>query len=86
MGGGYAGVELAAALATKIKNLGQQEGKGKENSQISITLITDTDTILPVAPISQRRAAEQQLSRNGVFVKTGIVHLASLITHLQVSW
>lgn len=69
VGAGYAGVELATALATKIKVLSRKAGS-LQNS-ISVSMITDTDQILPMAPISQRTAAENELSKDGVTVKTG---------------
>ena len=67
VGGGYAGVELAASLVAKIKQL----SRGKQGTRIAVTLITDTDSILHTAPVSQRQAAEQQLKRAGIDVKTG---------------
>lgn len=68
VGGGYAGVELAASVAAKIEQL--HRGRSKKNA-IDITLITDTDSILPAAPQSQRQAAEEQLNKAGIQLKTG---------------
>jgi len=61
VGGGYAGVELAASLATRMKNRGS----------FKVTLVTDTDVVLPTAPASQRQAAVDQLLKCGVEIKTG---------------
>ena len=67
VGGGYAGVELADALVTKLRQLERGKGSGRT----AVTLITDTDSILPMAPSSQRHAAETELKRRGVELKTG---------------
>jgi len=61
VGGGYAGVELAASLATRMKNKGS----------FKVTLVTDTDVVLPAAPASQRQAAIDQLLKCSIEMKTG---------------
>eukprot|EP00210_Caulerpa_lentillifera_P001118 g1079.t1 len=68
VGAGYAGVELATALVMKIKSLNKTTSTTKS---VSVSVVTDTTHILPMAPISQRTAAEQELSKNGITVKSG---------------
>ncbi|GMH40647.1 hypothetical protein BSKO_08551 [Bryopsis sp. KO-2023] len=60
VGGGYAGVELAAVVAEKFKkNAG------------AVTLVTDLNEILVSAPELQREAAEKMLADVGVEIKPG---------------
>ena len=72
VGGGYAGVELAAALISKIRQLSQRKPPGDKGS-VTVTLVTDTDVILPFAPLSQRHAAELELKKDGIDVRAGNV-------------
>ncbi len=72
VGGGYAGVELAAALTSKIRQLSRKKPPS-DKSSISVTLVTDTDVILPFAPLSQRHAAELELKKDGINVRSGNV-------------
>ena len=58
VGGGYAGVELAAAVAENLKGTGR------------IQLVTSTPDILDVAPEGQRDAARRALEDEGVSILT----------------
>ena len=58
VGGGYAGIELAASIAEKLR------GEAK------IQVVTASDDILPTAPGGQRDAAQKALLDDGVVVTT----------------
>lgn len=60
VGGGYAGVELAAVVAEKI---------AKKSGVV--TLVTDMDQILVTSPDLQRESAMEVLKETGVDIKTG---------------
>lgn len=59
VGGGYAGVELALAVAERLGSTG------------NVRLITPGQQILSDAPAGQREAAQEALSKLGVIVMTG---------------
>lgn len=58
VGGGYAGVELAAAVAEKL------QGRGR------IQLVTSTDDILNKSPEGQREVAKKALQDDGISITT----------------
>ena len=58
VGGGYAGVEFAAAVAEKLK------GRGR------IQLVTSTEDILDRSPFGQREAARKALQDDGISITT----------------
>lgn len=60
VGGGYAGVELAAVVAEKI---------AKKSGVV--TLVTDLNQILVMSPDLQRESAMEVLNEAGVEVRTG---------------
>jgi len=64
VGGGYAGVELAATVATQVRHT---------LSSCEVHLFTPSDTVLPDAPHGVQQAAARGLSRLGVKVNTGKV-------------
>ena len=60
VGGGYAGVELAAVIAERLK---------ASMSSFRVELVTSAKSILDCAPAGQRAAAEVKLAAAGVVVK-----------------
>eukprot|EP00803_Ostreobium_quekettii_P007009 evm.model.scf_65.16 EVM.evm.TU.scf_65.16 scf_65:121184-122824(-) len=62
VGGGYAGVELAAAVGDRLKG-----------HQGAVTLVTNQDTILDSAGEAQRAASSKVLASQGVEVRTGLL-------------
>lgn len=62
VGGGYAGVELAAVVAERLK-------ASKSSSSFRVELVTAAKSILDGAPAGQRAAAEAKLAAAGVVVK-----------------
>lgn len=76
IGGGYAGVELAAVVAEKLR---KTSGR--------VTLVTDLNEILATSPDLQRAAAKDVLAETGVEVRAGgkLYQTTSVIKYIGLS-
>ncbi|GLC41561.1 hypothetical protein PLESTB_000701900 [Pleodorina starrii] len=69
VGGGYAGVELAAVVGERL--LAGRRGGGGGGGSLSVRLVTPGSDVLEGCPEGQRAAANQALAELGVEVLTG---------------
>ncbi|MDD1782864.1 NAD(P)/FAD-dependent oxidoreductase [Enterovibrio sp. ZSDZ35] len=71
VGGGATGVELSAELHNAIKELHNYGFKDLDSSKLNVTLVEAGERILPALPPRISGAAQQELIKLGVNVRTG---------------
>ncbi|PCS24266.1 NAD(P)/FAD-dependent oxidoreductase [Candidatus Enterovibrio escicola] len=70
VGGGATGVELSAELHNAVNELQHYGFQDLDSSKLNVTLIEAGDRILPALPLRISGAAEQELTKLGVYVRT----------------
>ena len=77
VGGGPTGVELAGALGELANDTLRREFRSIDPTRARIYLVEALDRILPLYPPDRSAAAQRQLERRGVVVRTGtrVIHV-----------